>query len=553
MSSSPKLNPLTSLHSRIEAELSNQSELRTIDAVHTHKDEKLLNEIGYKQELKRTFKTYQIFGIAYSVMMVISGVASMTSIGLLSGPSGFVWSWFIAMHLIFCIALGMAELASAIPTSGGLYFWTYYYAPPNYRVLISFVIGLSNSMALCSTVVSATYTVSNQIQAAVFIHKDGDFNITPGSTYGIFALCLITEALTTSWSSTTVGLIQNISACVNTFMIVLFLIALPVGNAVNHVPFNGGKFIFGTLQNWTDWSNGWEFMLSMMACVWSIGAFDSCVHMSEEAKNASHGVPIGIITSTTFVGYICWICVIVEIACMSSNVESVLDADSGFPFAQIVYDSMGKSWSVAFMALIAAAQWIGCTSILAALSRQVWAFARDDGLPFAKYFKVVDKKLHVPIRALGFATIVGLLLGCLCLAGTAASTALFSLSVSGNYVSWCTPIFLRLTSGRKRFHPGPFYLGKILSPIVGWIAVLWGFFVLLLCMFPTYKSVDKTTMNYTCVITGGMWILSVIYFFVWKYKFFHGPKSNLSQAEQALLEAEIPEDVVLEVSKDEKE
>ncbi|GMG39270.1 unnamed protein product [Ambrosiozyma monospora] len=46
-------------------------------------------------------------------------------------------------------------------------------------------------------------------------------------------------------------------------------------------------------------------------------------------------------------------------------------------------------------------------------------------------------------------------------------------------------------------------------------------------MFPSTKSVDKTDMNYTCVITGGVWILSLVYFAVYKRKVYHGPKTNL--------------------------
>lgn len=38
-------------------------------------------------------------------------------------------------------------------------------------------------------------------------------------------------------------------------------------------------------------------MAGFQPAVWVIGAFDSCIHMSEEAKNATKAVPIGILTS----------------------------------------------------------------------------------------------------------------------------------------------------------------------------------------------------------------------------------------------------------------
>ncbi|GMG18122.1 unnamed protein product [[Candida] boidinii] len=267
-------------------------------------------------------------------------------------------------------------------------------------------------------------------------------------------------------------------------------------------------------------------MLSMMTAIWTIGSFDSCVHMSEEAKNATRGVPIGIIGSISVCGLLGWLIIICTVACMNPDINAVLNTDTGFPVAQIIYDSLGKNWAIAFMSLLAYCQWLMGSSILAALSRQAWAFARDNGLPFHSIVKVVNKKLASPIRAVVFSCILSLIIGCLTFGGEQCQQALFSLAVAGNYLAWVTPVFLRLTWGKDRFRPGAFYLGKYSTPL-NWVTCFWCFFVIILCMFPGSKSVDKTTMNYTVVINCGVWILSVVYFYVYKYKFYHGPSSNL--------------------------
>ena len=87
--------------------------------------------------------------------------------------------------------------------------------------------------------------------------------------------------------------------------------------------------------------------------------------------------------------------------------------------------------------------------------------------------------------------------------------------------------FPKLLFWKSKFKPGAFYLGKILSSINGWIACAWGAFIIILACFPSSKHVDKTTMNYASVITGGCWILSIVFFFTYKYKYYHGPRSNL--------------------------
>ena len=98
-------------------------------------------------------------------------------------------------------------------------------------------------------------------------------------------------------------------------------------------------------------------------------------------------------------------------------------------------------------------------SILTAISRQIWAFSRDNGLPFSSWIKKVNVKLSVPIRAVCFGGFGAILIGLLCLIGPTAANALFTLYIAGNYVAWGTPTFLRLTFGRNKFQPGKFYFG----------------------------------------------------------------------------------------------
>lgn len=527
---------LSPISTRIHEINALQSHLSDIDAAAAPNDETLLAEIGYKQELQRRFSTFQIFGISYSIMGILPSVASIAATGLAAGPAGFLWSWVIASALILSIGVSMSELASAIPTSGGLYYWTYYYSPENIRVPLSFLIGLTNTMALSAGAVSVAYGNAEEILAAIYISKDGNFDITTGKTYGVFAACIIFQGFATCISSKNVAMLQTISSVSHTGLLILFLIAVPIGTKINMGGFNSRGFIFGEVQNYSNWPKGWQFCLSMMTAVWTIGAFDSCVHMSEEAKNASYGVPIGICGSISVCGLLGWIIIIVINACISKDIATVLASPTGFPIAQLFYDSLGKKWAVALMSLMAACQWLMGSSLITACSRQIWAFARDDGLPFCSFVKVVNKKLKVPMRAVGLACVIGLMLGCLCLAGTAASNALFTLYVCGCYLAWCTPIFLKMTYGKDKFKPGSFHLGDTLSKLNNITSCLWGAFIMILCMFPADRDPTKTTMNYTVVLSFGVWILAMIYFFTYKYKYFHGPKSNLAPEDVVSLE-----------------
>ena len=96
-------------------------------------DAAVLAKLGYKQELRRNFTMIEIFGIAFSIMGLLPSIASTLAYSIPAGPVGMVWGWFLASGLIFVVGLAMADLGSAMPTSGGLYWWTHFFASPKTR------------------------------------------------------------------------------------------------------------------------------------------------------------------------------------------------------------------------------------------------------------------------------------------------------------------------------------------------------------------------------------------------------------------------------------
>jgi amino acid transporter len=80
-------------------------------------------KLGYKQELRRNFTMIEVFGIAFSIIGLLPSIASTLSFSIPAGPIGMVWGWFLASMFIFIVGVAMADLGSAMPTSGGLYWW----------------------------------------------------------------------------------------------------------------------------------------------------------------------------------------------------------------------------------------------------------------------------------------------------------------------------------------------------------------------------------------------------------------------------------------------
>ena len=88
------------------------------------KDEKLLAALGYKQELNRSWSAFSNFAISFSVISILSGCFTTFSQAWNNGgPIAISFGWPLISGFILIIGLCMAELASAYPTSGGIYWW----------------------------------------------------------------------------------------------------------------------------------------------------------------------------------------------------------------------------------------------------------------------------------------------------------------------------------------------------------------------------------------------------------------------------------------------
>ena len=340
------------------------------------------------------------------------------------------------------------------------------------------------------------------------------------------------------------GKLQTVFVVLNLILIAATIIALPVGKHLSSQR-NDAHYIFAQTENLTTWPTGWAFMISWLSPIWTIGGFDSCVHLSEEAANAAKAVPYGIMMAIGSCWVLGFIILIVIAACMSTDSEAILGSPFGQPMAQIYYDAVGKKGTLGLMSLLFIVQFLMGLSILVAASRQTWAFSRDGALPFSSFFRPISKSLgYIPFRCIWGCVFVAALLGLLCLIASAAASALFSLAVAGNNLAWGVPIFCRVVWGQKKFVPGPFYTGDRFSTPIAWVAIIFLVFGIILAMFPVGgPSPTPQTMNYTVVINMAVWVGALLYYFIDARKWFTGPKTTIdvggmTEEQQATIQAE---------------
>ena len=91
---------------------------------HTSEDEQTLHRLGYAQELFRAMGGFQNFAISFTIISILAGCLTSYYIAFgQGGPIAVTWGWLLVGLMSTIVALAMAEIASAFPTAGGLYYW----------------------------------------------------------------------------------------------------------------------------------------------------------------------------------------------------------------------------------------------------------------------------------------------------------------------------------------------------------------------------------------------------------------------------------------------
>ncbi|KAH7925225.1 amino acid transporter [Leucogyrophana mollusca] len=478
-------------------------------------DEALLANLGYKQELRRAFTPLEIFGVAFSI---IGLVPSMTSVLFNAIPNGgalsIVWGWAVASLLILCIAMAMAELASAAPTSGGMYYWTYSLSSPRCRTFLCWIVGYANTIGSITALASIDWSCAIQITAAVSIGSNQVYATNNAQLY------LGTNVL---------AKLQTLYTFLNVCLCLALIIALPIATPPEFR--NTASYALGSFTNLDGWPSGFAFIMGLLYPMWTIGGYDSSVHMSEEASNAATAVPWAIVSSVSVAGILGWAISISLAFCMGTDLESLIDSPIGQPMAQIFFNSLGQKGALVLWAMIVLVQFMMGTSCLLVASRQTFAFSRDGALPLSRYLYRINNYTKTPVNTVWFSAIMVLLLGLLAFAGTEAINAIFTIVVTSQYISYMIPIFARFAF-KNNFKPGPFHLGFMSFPVSA-IAVSFMFFMDIVFFFPTTPQTTVDEMNYTVVVLGGVMFLAVGWYYLPVYggvHWFKGPVANIGSA-----------------------
>ncbi|KIJ17674.1 hypothetical protein PAXINDRAFT_129948 [Paxillus involutus ATCC 200175] len=493
----------------------------TLSAVH-REDNSLLRQLGYKSEFKREFSLIETISFSLAIMAVSCGMTLGYSYPLLSGGHfAMVWGWFIPCIFVTCVAASMAELASSMPTSAGLYYFAAKMASEKRSALASWITGWSNITGQVTLICSINFSCAELITTGITIATDGAVVLGSGPTFGILLALHLTQAIFCSAGTRVLARM--------TVLVLFVIMATTIGGIISLLYCSRGmvspKDAFTKFENNTGWSNNvWAFIMAFTAPMWTLTGYDSAAHIAEETSNAARAAPIAIMVGVVVTEILGWVMYIAA-SFATYSVPDILQSKLPLPMGDVFLVVLGKKgaltlwWSITLLLYLC-----GCSQCVDA-SRVVFAFSRDDALPGSRWWKRVNRYTQTPVNAVWFVMLLSSICGVLSFS-VAAFNSLASASVIGLYISYVTPIYYRITSGRDKFKPGPFHLGRW-SRLIGTTAVVWVAFMVVMLLFPFTQTANSQTMNYSVVIvmavfifSSGSWVFSARHWFT-------GPVPNI--------------------------
>ncbi|KAK5940756.1 hypothetical protein PMZ80_007173 [Knufia obscura] len=267
-------------------------------------DEIQLRAQGHVGELPRQFSAFSTLALAFSITNTWVGYAAtfVTPLFAGAGPAIF-WAPIVACIACFFITAGLAELASAFPSSGGQYHFAFMVAPEKHRAPIAFATGWLSSFAWLFTTASA-----NLFLAQVCVNLATLYN--PEYVWTQWQVWMVYSGFIILCAAIVIFLPKLIPIGETMFFwasVLGFAVSVIVMLAVSDRK-QSGSVVFTEWVNQTGWSDGTAFLLAVGQAMYGFLCTDSATHISEELPDPGRNVPramwgtiaIGIITVLPF-------------------------------------------------------------------------------------------------------------------------------------------------------------------------------------------------------------------------------------------------------------
>jgi amino acid transporter len=539
-----------------------------------------LHSLGYAQELFRSMGGFSNFAISFSIISILTGAVILYDYGLAwAGTAASLIGWPLVTIFVLCIAASMAEVASAYPTAGGLYYWAsrmkgkawgWWTAWLNLLGQFAIVAGIAYAAAQFLNVAIVTpvlKTFSIDYGNTTEFIKTGDVPIITGAlvTMGVLlAICLVLNIR----GINLVALLNQVSVWWHMAIVAIVVLFVTFagkpdlsgmtlfafqpqdqgGSWQNVIPFTGITLNYGAAITYPLF---FAFMFSLLQANWTYTGYDASAHVAEETVGARISSAWGLFLSvavSAVVGYLFLFVLTTHLPSLKDLFPADLskadpDKLSTYYFGggYAVFETLKYNLAT-FGQLLGAGIAIAmsfCTlSSVASAGRMLFAFSRDDGVPGSAWLKKVSHTYRTPSNALVTIVVVAFLFTVAAFfvgalgspgGGGIAIVIVTAISTIFLYAAYAVPIYLGLTTEGWRSER-VWSLGRWSKP-VAIVALLWTAVLLVLFSFPTSGNISWPFMALAVV-------LLLVYYFAWARSRFQGPRVMGREEELTEIERE---------------
>jgi amino acid transporter len=491
-----------------------------------------LHRLGYAQQLFREMGGFSNFAISFSIISVLTGAVLLYGYGLkFAGPVINTVGWPVVSLFTLCVAASMAELASAYPTAGGLYFWAFRLGGRTWAW----------STAWLNMIGQITITAGINVAAAIYIvgaatrifglpadQRIPVFGTATSWYFYVFVMVLIMipQIMINIFGIRLTARLNDFSVYWHIGGVAVIALLLTLFGA-HH---NGLDFLFSraTFVNPLDASSaelgsgapmpalvfgdfkfasplfalvpglaglyraapfGLCFVLALLQAQWTYTGYDASAHVAEETvmarKNSAWGVFLSVAVSA-LVGYV----MLLILTWCIPNGDVAATANDAYPVLQIVYGNLGTFFANVIAVIIGGARWLCGLASITSMARMWYAFARDDGMPGSSLIKQVSPNYRTPVWSI---LITSSLAVALCLYA-AAYYVVTSISTITLYLAYMFPIYLNWRNRRRGQGEyttpatAAWTLGRW-SSLLNVIAILWVLFLTVVFSLPPNELV----------------------------------------------------------------
>ncbi|MFS8145645.1 amino acid permease [Rhizobium sp. R635] len=503
-------------------------------------DVHILHSMGYAQELERRMSSFSNFAVSFSIICILSGgINSLAQATSGAGGAAIGIGWPVGCFISLVFAVAMAQISSAYPTAGGLYHWGSILG----NRFTGWLTAWFNLLGLV--------TVLGAINVGTYYFFMGSFGttylgLTDTTTVRILFLVIITgaQALVNHMGIGLTAKLTDFSG----YLIFASSIALAVVCLLAAPSYEFGRlFTFANYSGevggnvWPSTSGTWVFLLGLLLPIYTITGYDASAHTSEETVKAAESVPRGMVASvlwSALFGYI-MLCAFVL---MLPNMD----------------DAAKQGWNVFFWAMdsqvnpivkdilylaILVSQWLCGLATVTSVSRMIFAFSRDGGLPASKALSKVSPQYRTPVAAIWTGSILSVLFvwgsSLVTIGDTPVYTIVVSCTVIFLFFSFAIPITLGLFAwGTSKWDKmGPWNLGEGIFKLFAVLTIIAMVLIFILGIQPPNE--------WALYITVGFLVVTAIVWFGFESRRFKGPPIGADvakrQAEIAAAEAAVGE------------